>query len=144
MGRRSKAEEAKNKAFKALTAAIVEEVYEKLPSVMTVRELQMTVGTSASYLRASLVSGRITGMQRGSRWELPKEANEDFIKRGLLKRMKQRAVAPVAPAVPDARESAPIYSFPTTQSPSSSSTPQSGQFNSHMLCAGCGAAALEA
>jgi hypothetical protein len=87
MGRRIRTEEEKMRAFSGLKDAISEEIIDKLPPVLNIRDLQAVAGTSASYLRSSLSAGRLSGTQVGSQWELPRDANRTFLKRRILKMM---------------------------------------------------------
>ena len=91
MGRRIRTEEEKMRAFSGLKDAISEEIIDKLPPVLNIRDLQAVAGTSASYLRSSLSAGRLSGTQVGSQWELPRDANRTFLKRRILKMMEQKA-----------------------------------------------------
>lgn len=91
MGRRIRSEEEKMRAFSGLKDAISEEIIDKLPPVMNIRDLQAVAGTSASYLRSSLSAGRLSGTQVDSQWELPRDENRTFIKRRILKMMSDKA-----------------------------------------------------
>ncbi|GAA3865081.1 hypothetical protein GCM10022381_06090 [Leifsonia kafniensis] len=79
------------RAFSGLRDAISEEIIDKLPPVMNIRDLQAVAGTSASYLRSSLTAGRLTGTQVGSQWKLPRDENRPFLKRRILKQMNDKA-----------------------------------------------------
>jgi len=91
MGRRIRAEEEMMRAFSGLKDAISEEIIDKLPPVLNIRDLQAVAGTSASYLRSSLTAGRLNGTQVGSQWELPRDANRTFLKRRILKMMEEKS-----------------------------------------------------
>jgi len=98
MGRRIRSEEEKMRAFSGLKDAISEEIIDKLPPVLNIRDLQAVAGTSASYLRSSLTAGRLNGTQVGTHWVLPRDENRTFIKRRILKIMDAKAKPAEAPA----------------------------------------------
>jgi hypothetical protein len=102
MGRRLRSEETRMKAFTALKDAIAEELIDDLPPVLNIRDLQAVAGTSASYLRSSLIAGRLTGQQIDDRWVLQRDDNRVFIKRRILKMMNLREKPTQPAALPEA------------------------------------------
>lgn len=96
MGRRLKAEEARMRAFAALQDAIAEDLIDNLPPVLNIREIQTVTGTSASYLRSSLIAGRLAGRLVDDRWQIHRDANRMYIKNRVRKRMNRRATVRAA------------------------------------------------